>query len=87
MADATCRVRWQDEDGTEHVITAVADDAAGIVTVTLEGGQVVTVDATHGRALQAVLTHLVYPYLAPRRTELITEYWSRKRWREVGRLP
>ena len=88
MAEPTAyRVRWT-EDGTEQVATAFADDAAGTVQVETADGQKLTVRATDGRAVNMLLTHLVYPVLDPDNVELTVEYRSRGgRWCVLKRWP
>jgi hypothetical protein len=83
MAEAAYRVRWT-EDGVEQVVTATADDAAGTVTLKLADGQELVVPTNTGRALSILLTHLVYPVLDPRHTDLVTEYFSRGVWRNLS---
>lgn len=81
MPETTYRVRWmEDKDGTEQVVTATADHVAGTVTITLAEGQELVASANVGRALCILLTHLVYPVLAPGHVDLTVEYRNRGRW-------
>lgn len=87
MAEPTAyRVRWI-EDGAEQMATAVADDTTGTVQVETADGQNLTVRATDGRAVNMLLTHLVYPVLDPGNVELTVEYRARGRWCVLKRWP